>query len=102
MKQNENELKEALKKFDIMIKKTPDNPHSLYVYKNFIKYFIKVKTKNIPLPASEVMSIIKHEKPVIFRELRKQDSSYLYYLTNISLEYEEAQRKLAELKLKLV
>ncbi|WP_157800952.1 hypothetical protein [Bacillus solitudinis] len=91
---NEYELNEALKKFETLLRNTPDDPNSVYIFKNFIKYFIRVKSGRYSLPASEIMAIIQHEKPLVFSLLRKQDSPYLYYLTNINLQYKEAKKNL--------
>ncbi|WP_157800975.1 hypothetical protein [Bacillus solitudinis] len=101
MEKYNKELSEALKKFEIVLHNTPDEPNSVYIFNNFIRYFIRVKPGRFTLPASEIMAIIQHEKPLVFSLLRKQDSPYLYYLTNINLDFNEAKEKIETLKQKV-
>lgn len=46
------------------------------------------------------MAIIKHEKPIIFSELRSKSShdATLHFLTHIDADYESAKKRLSEIK----
>ncbi len=96
----EPELKDALVKFENLLNEYSDNANNVIPYKSFIKYFLKVKTKNITLPTSEILAVIKHERPLIYYQLKRNSASdnTLYFLTHIDMNYESAQKKLLEIK----
>ncbi|WP_100372825.1 hypothetical protein [Bacillus sp. FJAT-45037] len=102
MKYNEPDLKEVIKKFELLLK-SPDSIDSLYEFKNFLKNIIRTKPKSLPTPTAEFMSIIQRKKPVVFKLLKQQaqQSMYLYILTDINMNYEDAERNLERTKSKL-
>lgn len=96
----EVEIINAINRFEILIRDYPDDPKSTFAFKNFIKYFITIKPTCSNLPTSEVMAILKKEKPNIFYSLRKQASNtnYLYFLTNIEMNYDVAIDRIQKFK----
>ncbi len=100
MKFDEPALKDAIKHFELLLKKTPDTPNNVITFRIFLRQLLRVKTKHVNLPAAEIIAILKNEKPHIFRALKMQsdDISYLNYLTNINMNYDEANKKLSSIK----
>jgi hypothetical protein len=96
-------LPDALKEFEVLLKKQPDVPDSLPVFNQFIKYFLRTKTGGEPLPSVEVMTIIRNEKPNVFYLLRKQSKTnvVMNMLTNVEMDLEEAKNSLDRLKRKI-
>ncbi|WP_017729287.1 hypothetical protein [Halalkalibacterium ligniniphilum] len=100
VKWNEPELAEAIKQFERLLKNTPDKPEHVITFTGFLRTLLRVKTKNVTVPAAEMTAILKNEKPQIFRVLKKQSEStpYLNYLININMDYYVAQKKLSLVK----
>jgi hypothetical protein len=96
-------LPDALKEFDVLLKKQPDVPASLPVFNQFIRYFLRTKTGGEPLPSVEVMTIIRNEKPNVFSLMRRQSKSnaVMNMLTNLEMDLEEAENRLERLKRKI-
>ncbi|QOY38050.1 hypothetical protein AWH56_011070 [Anaerobacillus isosaccharinicus] len=96
----EPELKGALKKFEELLRNCEDNSDETFTFKNFLKSFIKVRCNNIILPASEIITIIKYEKPNIFYQLKVNFSydSTISFITQIDMSYEQAKSNLLEIK----
>ncbi|MFB4164947.1 hypothetical protein ACE1TI_14225 [Alteribacillus sp. JSM 102045] len=93
--QNE-ELTQAIEKFLHMIETYPDEKHSVQPFKNFLRYFLRIETKDEPLPTLEIMSVLKSAKPTIFYYLREQGNTdmMLSVLTNAPISVEVAKKRL--------
>lgn len=100
MQLHEQELKKALIQFDSLIKVLPDTKRSFLEFKRFIIFFLRIRTKSISLPTSEIMAVLKHEKPTVFYIMRKELSGSVIFniVTHIDMSYSEAIRRLNELK----
>jgi len=100
MQYHETELKNAITKLDRLLKKYPDAPLEIIVFKQYLKGFLRIKTNSITLPTSEVMAIIKHEKPETYYYLKKNSKNepLFHFLTNINMDYERARQNLQEIK----
>ncbi|TWI55882.1 hypothetical protein [Halalkalibacter nanhaiisediminis] len=100
MKYHEPELKEVIKQFEQLLNRTPDKPEHVITFKIFLRQLLRVKPKQINLPAAEIIAVLKNDKPQIFRTLKLQstDIAYLHYLTNINMDYHTANKKLTSLK----
>lgn len=92
----------ALNEFEELLKKYPDHPKHLLVFTNFIRQFLRCKTDDGYLPTIEVMSVLKHEKPIIFTLLRQQRSRTFEMLTYIDIEHEKALDRLKKCKSKVM
>jgi hypothetical protein len=94
---NEPELKDALNRFDKLLKDHhEDNLKSVVSFKSFIRNFLRVRTNSIVLPTSEIMTIIKHERPNIYSHLKRnlQSEPLFELLTQIEVGYDNALNKL--------
>ncbi|SDK18035.1 hypothetical protein SAMN05216243_2200 [Sediminibacillus albus] len=69
-------------------------------FKHFLRSFLRVRTRSIDLPTSEVMAIIKHEKPKIYYSLKKNTANdpIFHFITNINMDYERAHENLKKLR----
>ncbi|MGO4890271.1 hypothetical protein ACJ2A9_21190 [Anaerobacillus sp. MEB173] len=103
MKLQEPELKCALIQFESLMRELPDRRESLPQFKKFILFFLRIKTRSVPLPTSEIMSILKREKPTLFSIMRRELSNNLIFniITHIDAEYWGAKKRLNELLQKL-
>ncbi|KHF39955.1 hypothetical protein [Halalkalibacter okhensis] len=97
---NEPELRNTLQLFEELIMETPDERQYVQTYKKFIILLLKTRTTAVTLPISEIMTVIKTKKPVIFSTLRRdyKNNIAMNVVTNIDVEYREAYRKLNDLK----
>lgn len=98
------ELKNALKKLKTLLKTIDDIPENAYFFADYIRYFLKIKpTSDLNLPTIEIMTVIEHEKPIIFHELKKQASynPVLDFVTHITTNKESALQHLKDLEEKL-
>lgn len=96
-------LADALYEFEALLKKHRDVPESLPVFTQFIRYFLRTKTADEPLPSVELMTILKYEKPNVFYLIRKQSkhNMVMNLLTNVEMDLEEAESRLGRLKPKI-
>jgi hypothetical protein len=98
MMDNRWDVPSALKEFNYLLKKYPDHPKFLLVFTNFIRQFLRCKVGDGYLPTVEVMTVLKHEKPIIFTLLRQQQSNTFAMLTYIEIEHEKALERLKKMK----
>jgi hypothetical protein len=91
-----NDIKESLKKFKKMLEDYPDESGSTYNFSNFLKLFLRSRAISTTLPTVEVMTIIKHEKPTIYYNLRQQGNfdSTMEFLTSVSIDYDKANENI--------
>ncbi|WP_025027328.1 hypothetical protein [Caldalkalibacillus mannanilyticus] len=96
-----NELIKAIKDFESLLEKHPDDSKSVHAFNHFLRYFLRIKTKaNCNLPSIEIMTILKHRKPVVYMLMRRQaqKSGALGMLTYLEMDLEEANRRIDEIK----
>ncbi|QOY37639.1 tetratricopeptide repeat protein [Anaerobacillus isosaccharinicus] len=99
MSYKEQELSEALKHFRDLLTKYPDSNDNFFHFQSFIRKFLRVKTDKVTLPTSEIMAVIKYERPTIFRTIKgvANKDNTLYFLTHIDMDYDRAQERLNDL-----
>lgn len=88
------EIQSAIKKFNQLLTKYPDNQDSTFYFVNFLKQFIRIKSEKSELCLVSFITIIKHERPIIFYELRKRGEydnviNFMIHLTVV--DYEKAK-----------
>lgn len=95
MTEDRNELKSCIQQFFKMLKQYPDDHSSTYEFVSFIKDLLRIQTKET-IPTIEVMTLIKHEKPVVFSNLKKMSAynTMLEILTELSIDIETARENL--------
>ncbi|TFE04059.1 hypothetical protein [Jeotgalibacillus salarius] len=100
MRHHEPDLKEALDNFDRLMTKIRDENNEIATIKNFLKNFLRIRTTSINLPTSEIMSVIKNEKPSIFYLLKKRSygDPTFEFLTGINMDYQIATQNLSDIK----
>ncbi|QDP39904.1 hypothetical protein [Radiobacillus deserti] len=96
----EPELEAVLKKFDKLLRQYPDHLDHLGDFKSFLRSFLRVRTHYLTLPTSEVISIIKHEKPTIYYSLKAnlKDDPIFGFITQLDMSYELAKENLETIK----
>jgi hypothetical protein len=98
-----NDLSQAIQKFEDLLEKHPDSPHSMSVFTQFIKTFLRTNTKDEVLPTIEIMTVLKHKKPLIFTLIKKgssQKNIVMDMITHIDVDLDEALQRLESLKSK--
>ena len=90
-------LTDSLKKFKIMLQKLPDNPINAFEFYSFFKSLPMVDSESIPF--IELGTILKHKKPSIFFELRKQFShnKVIHIVTTVDMDLNEAETTIAKM-----
>ncbi|KMY54501.1 hypothetical protein AC623_11735 [Bacillus sp. FJAT-27231] len=65
----QEELKENIQKFYTLMEAYPDTPDSAFDFVVFLRSFLRIKSP-LPLPTTEVMTVLKIHKPAVFFSLR--------------------------------
>ncbi|MCM3720104.1 hypothetical protein [Fictibacillus phosphorivorans] len=89
------ELIDSLIKFQILLNTHPDTVDSIPVFTNYIRSFLRIKPMGRTLPTIEIMTLLKNEKPRMFYLLKRHSSDdIMMMLTNLSMDYNQAQNKI--------
>ncbi|MRH41324.1 hypothetical protein GH741_01385 [Aquibacillus halophilus] len=96
----EPELKVALINFEKLISNQPDNFTAIIPFKNYLRNFLRIRTTSMDLPTSEIMTVLKHEKPKVYYLLKANFSEdpIFNFLTNIGADYDLSRKRLSEIK----
>jgi len=70
MTKDKNELRKIICQFFRMLEQYPDDYNSTYDFIAFLRTLLRIQT-NEELPTIEIMTLIKHEKPIVFSNLKK-------------------------------
>lgn len=94
------ELLTPISDFEKIIKRYPDKSEYAFEFFSFFKYLQRVKTTSNVVPIIELGTILKHEKPVIFHELRNYAgrSPMIEIITNVDMDLIEAQQRIDSIK----
>jgi hypothetical protein len=83
-----------VKDFFVLLENYSDHPRNLFVFTNFFRGVLRNKAIDEMIPAIELMTVLKYERPIIFHHMRKQTEDWIYILTRIDMEVQEAREKL--------
>jgi hypothetical protein len=83
-----------VKDFFVLLENYSDHPRNLFVFTSFFRGVLRNKAIDEMTPAIELMTVLKYERPVIFHHMRKQTEDWIYILTRIDMEVQEAREKL--------
>lgn len=91
------ELKQSVKQLYSMLGELSDESDTAYDFIAYLKSFLRIKSDQ--LPTIEVMTLIRHHKPIVFAELRKMNKKnmMLQILTDLSTDVEIADKNLKSL-----
>jgi hypothetical protein len=90
---------DSIEEFFVLLKKVSDEPKNVHIFTNFLRTLLRSKSVNGVLPMIEILTIIKHEKPLIFSLMRRSGGSgYIYTFSNIEMDIKEAERRLSLIK----
>lgn len=95
---DQTELQNSINKLFDILKQYPDSPKKTYDFIAFLKSFLRIKSTK-PLPTIEVMTLIRHRKPIVFSNLRRMapNNQMLEILTELSMDIESAEERLNNL-----
>lgn len=93
------EIQSAIKKFNQLLTKYPDNQDSTFYFVNFLKQFIRIKSEKSELCLVSFITIKKHERPIIFYELRKRGEydNVINFMIHLIVDYEKAKNDINNL-----
>ncbi|MEK4029147.1 MULTISPECIES: hypothetical protein [Bacillaceae] len=96
MEENE-ELRKSIQRFYDLLKKHPDNTDAAHDFVAYLWSFLKIRSK-VPLPAAEIMTLLKNYKPNVFDALKKmaEKNLMLNILTELPANNESAEERLDE------
>ncbi|MGG3451889.1 hypothetical protein [Domibacillus aminovorans] len=96
MRGETNELKMNVEKFFLLLQNYPDDFDSTSVFVRFLRSFLRINVQERVLPTIEVITLIKEQKPNIFRSIRKlsEEDNMLAFLTGLSMDSQEAESRL--------
>jgi hypothetical protein len=91
----DSSISNAVEDFLGLLEKYPDQPKYLLGFTSFLRGFLRIKEVNEVLPAMEIMTVLKHERPLIFSLMREQSGNWIYTLTQFEMDIEEAKERLS-------
>ena len=93
-------LKDAITKFEKMLKKYPDDPKFTYDFLYFFRNFHRMNHHNHSLPTIELGALLKYHKPNIFYDLKKLSNynQVIDFITHVDINYHEAKERIDNLK----
>jgi hypothetical protein len=96
MRRKTNELKMNVEKFFLLLQNYPDDLDSTLVFVRFLRSLLRVNASEKVLPTIEVMTMIKEQKPNVFRLMRKRsaEDNMSAFLAGLSMDYQEAESRL--------
>jgi hypothetical protein len=80
----------------LLLQNYPDDLDSTLVFVRFLRSFLRVNASEKVLPTIEIMTMIKEQKPNVFRWMRKRsaEDNMLAFLTGLAMDYQEAKNRL--------
>lgn len=92
------ELRNNIQQFYDLLKRCPDNTEAAYDFVAYLRSLLKIQSK-APLPASEIMTLLKKYKPNVFYTLRRmaKKNLMLNILTDVPTDMESAEERLRKL-----
>ncbi|WP_050183789.1 hypothetical protein [Domibacillus robiginosus] len=99
MQKKSHSVKVHVEKFFVLLKNYPDSTDSTLVFVRFLRSFLRGSSQPEILPAIEIMTLLKEQKPAVFYSMRKlaERDELLAFLTGLSMNPEKAERKLQEI-----
>ncbi|OAH57977.1 MULTISPECIES: hypothetical protein [Bacillaceae] len=96
MRGEKNELKMNVEKFFLLLQNYPDDFDSTSVFVRFLRSFLRVNARGKMLPTIEIMTLIKEQKPNVFRSMSKlsEEDNMLAFLTSLSMDFQQAESRL--------
>lgn len=92
------EIKNNIEQLYKMLEQYPDTPDMAHEFVKFLRAFLRIKS-NHTLPTIEIMTLIKHHKPIIFRQLKRfsRNNMMLQILTDLSMDIETARKNIEDI-----
>jgi hypothetical protein len=97
MNKNKDELQKQIQNFCKLLEVHKDIPESIHYFKSYLRQLIRInRNSDKVLPTIEIMTILKHEKPLVFHLLKRQSQGdyNLEFLTGLSMNYDDAKIKI--------
>lgn len=98
MAKEREELKNSIQKLYDLINNYPDDVKSVHEFVVYLRSFIRIETEE-PLPKKEVMTLIKHYKPIVFWGIKKMSQGNVMFdlLTHLTMDLEKAEENLEKI-----
>ncbi|KIL74996.1 hypothetical protein A4244_08285 [Bacillus badius] len=92
------ELRRSIRRFYDLLKKCPDNRDAAHDFLVYLRSLLKIQSRT-PLPAQEVMALLKKHKPNVFYTLQDmaEKNLMLGILTDLPEDIETPEERLEEL-----
>lgn len=99
MMSTNTDIQLAIKKFNQLLAKYSDNQNSTFYFVSFLKQFLRSKHVESELCLSSFMTIIKHEMPTVFYELRKRGEydNVINFMVHLTVDYQKAKTDIENL-----
>ncbi|WCK55212.1 hypothetical protein PP175_04285 [Aneurinibacillus sp. Ricciae_BoGa-3] len=95
MKDTQDNLTGALQEFFFLLKKYPDDVRYVSEFRNFLRNFLRINSGRDSLPTMEVTTILKNDKPIIFKVMQESKENWLHILTHAVMDIHEARSRIA-------
>ncbi|OCA92866.1 hypothetical protein [Pseudobacillus wudalianchiensis] len=92
------ELSKSIQQFYELLKRCPDNAEAAYDFVAYLRSLLKIQSK-VPLPANEIMTLLKKYKPHVFYTLKRmaKKNLMLNILTGVPANVDAAEERLKKL-----
>jgi hypothetical protein len=97
MREKDEKLVSALEEFRFLLKKYPDDVRNVAEFRNFLRTFLRLNSGNDTPPTLEVVTVIKYDKPLIFKVMQQSKENWLHFLTHATMDIHEARSRLAKI-----
>lgn len=96
-KNSELSVRSAINELYSLLEKHPDDAKSLSIFIQFLRQFLRISSADKSLPTVEIMTVLKHKKPLVFSQMRKQTNNVLFnILTHVEMDLDSAETRLKE------
>lgn len=95
-----NELIKHIKLFEKLLKQRTDDSENTFEFLSFFRSLVRIKS-DTQIPIIELGTILKHEKPLIFQDLKKlsEYNQVVDFITHVDMDYQEAINRVNSIKI---
>ncbi|PSL46926.1 hypothetical protein B0H94_10577 [Salsuginibacillus halophilus] len=103
MQKEKRELLEQIQIFEDLLAEVPDDPSRLNDFVKQYRILLRLQPKNYTVPLIELTSLLKEEKPLIFRAMRSYSRSVMAVQAPLetTISKERAEARLEKFKAEL-
>jgi hypothetical protein len=87
-------ISDLVNDFFVLLENYSDHPRNLFVFTSLLRGLVRKAAIDKNFPVIEIVTVLRHERPIIFYHIRKQTEDWIYVLSHIDMDIEEAKDRL--------